>query len=229
MAAAPDLLLATLLSLTDERRATVERELVATARAAALGELAADIGHDLANSLFAVLGLVDLLVEDAVPGSPAEERLELIQQTGLELRAGLGRLLDFARADEAPGERAALDGAARAAVALLRHGEAKQLAVEERYPERPLLVACGLGPLVQAALHLIAGARTVAGAAGGIEVEVAGSAKTAAVLRVSPAPPDSLGLVAARRIAEDHGGSLVRNDSAAVLRLPVGSSSSRSS
>ena len=126
MAAAPDLLLATLLSLTDERRATVERELVATARAAALGELAADIGHDLANSLFAVLGLVDLLVEDAVPGSPMEERLELIQQTGLELRAGLGRLLDFARADAAPGERAALDGAARAAVALLRHGEAKQ-------------------------------------------------------------------------------------------------------
>ena len=223
MAAAPDLLLATLLSLTDERRATVERELVATARAAVLGELAADIGHDLANSLFAVLGLVDLLVEEAESGSPLKERLELIQQTGLELRADLGHLLDFARADaSAPGDRAALDGAARAAVTLLRHGRAKQLRVEERYPERPLVVACGPGALVQAALHLIAGASTVAGTAGEIEVEVAGSAETAAVLRVSPTPPDSLGLVSARRIAEDHGGSLVCSDSAAVLRLPVG-------
>jgi signal transduction histidine kinase len=221
MADAPELLQAILLSFTDERRAAVERELVPIVRAAALGELAADIGHDVANSLFAVLGLVDLLAEDAVPGSPAEARLQLIRETGLELRAGLSGLLDFARAGTAGGERAALDGAARAAVALLRHGKAKQLAVEERYPERPLLVACGPGSLVQAVLHLIAGARTVAGAAGEIDVEVARSAETEAVLRVSPAPPEGLGLVAARRIAEDHGGTLVRSDSAAVLRLPV--------
>ena len=221
MADAPELLQAILLSFTDERRAAVERELVPIVRAAALGELAADIGHDVANSLFAVLGLVDLLAEDAVPGSPAEARLQLIRETGLELRAGLSGLLDFARAGTAGGERAALDGAARAAVALLRHGKAKQLAVEERYPERPQLVACGPGSLVQAVLHLIAGARTVAGAAGEIDVEVARSAETEAVLRVSPAPPEGLGLVAARRIAEDHGGTLVRSDSAAVLRLPV--------
>ena len=221
MADAPELLQAILLSFTDERRAAVERELVPIVRAAALGELAADIGHDVANSLFAVLGLVDLLAEDAVAGSPAEARLQLIRETGLELRAGLSGLLDFARAGTAGGERAALDGAARAAVALLRHGKAKQLAVEERYPERPLLVACGPGSLVQAVLHLIAGARTVAGAAGEIDVEVARSAETEAVLRVSPAPPEGLGLVAARRIAEDHGGTLVRSDSAAVLRLPV--------
>ncbi len=221
MAEAPDSLVATLLSLADERRATVERELVATARAAALGELTADIGHDLANSLFAVLGLVDLLIEDAVPGAPTEERLQLIRHTGLELRATLGRLLDFTRADTDDAKWAALDGAARAAVVLIRHGEARQLKVEELYPERPLFVACGPGALAQAALHLIAGARTVAGAAGVIEVEVAGSTETAAVLRVSPAPPDSLGFIAARRIAEDHGGTLVRSDSAVVLRLPV--------
>ncbi len=220
MAETQDPLVATLLALTDERRAIVERELVATARAAALGELTSDIGHDLANSLFGVLGLVDLLAADAAPGSAEAERLQLIGQTGVGLRTSLSRLLDFARADQG-GERAALDEAARAAVALVRHGGAKQLAIVERYPEGPLWVACGAGPLVQAVLHLVSGARTVAGAAGGIELEVAASTKTAAALRVSPAPPDGLGLVAARRIAEDHGGTLALSESAAVLRLPV--------
>ena len=220
MAEAPDLLVTTLLSFPAERRAALERELVLTARSAALGELTADIGHDLANSLFAIFGLVDLLVEDAEPGSKAQERLLLVQQTGLNLRNSLVRLLGFARAGP-EGSRASLEEAARAAISLVRHGEAKQLDVVERYPEAPLYVACASGPLAQAALHLIAGARTIAGAFGRIEVEVEGSVEDGAALRVSPAPPEGLGLIAARRIAEDHGGTLVRGDAEAVLRLPV--------
>jgi signal transduction histidine kinase len=219
MADAPDLLVATLLSLPDERRAALERELVLTARSAALGELTADIGHDLANSLFAVFGLVDLLVEDATPGSKAQERLLLVQQTGLNLRNSLVRLLGFARADS-EGGRASLEEAARAAIALVRHGEAKQLDVVERYPAASLYVACAAGPLAQAALHLIAGARTVAGASGRIEIEVEGSVEGGASLRVSPATPEGLGLIAARRIAEDNGGTLVCDDTQALLRLP---------
>ena len=68
MSDTPKYLLPTLLDLPDERRAAVERELTPLARSAAPGELAADIGHDLANPLFAVLGLVDLLLLDAAPG-----------------------------------------------------------------------------------------------------------------------------------------------------------------
>ena len=60
-------LLSTILSLPDDQRPRVERELVPLARAAALGELAADVAHDVANPLFGVLGLVDLLLEDAAP------------------------------------------------------------------------------------------------------------------------------------------------------------------
>src|SRR2546423_13764193 len=74
-------LLSTILSLSDDRRAEVERELVAPARAAALGELAAGVAHDVANPLYGVLGLVDLLLEDAAAGSNDEARLRLPRAT----------------------------------------------------------------------------------------------------------------------------------------------------
>ena len=43
------------------------------ARSAALGDLAADVGHDIANALFGVLGLVELLLEDASPARQDED------------------------------------------------------------------------------------------------------------------------------------------------------------
>jgi len=215
-----DYLLSTLLlALPDEQRAALERELLPLARSAALGELTADIGHDLANPLFAVLGLVELLLLDAVPGSPAGERLRLVQQTALELKEGLRALLDYARPAEGQ-ESAVLDDAARAVTALVRHGRAKELQVTATYSAEPVVVGCPAGALAQAALHLVATARASAGDAGAIEVEVAAN-DMQGVLRVRPAAPGGVGVVAAGRIAADHGGSLEQDGDALVLRLPL--------
>lgn len=216
MPATPEYLLATLLALPEEQRAALERELLPVARSAALGELAADIGHDLANPLFAVLGLVDLALVDAEPGSPAEERLRLAKQTALELKDSLRALLDFARPVEGH-ESARLDEAARAATALVRHGRAKELKVTARYPAEPVVVRCVAGALAQAALHLVAAARASSGDAGSIEVEVTEDG----VLRVGPATPGGLGAIAAGRIAADHGGSLTQEGDVLALRLPL--------
>src|ERR1700688_4174701 len=94
MAEPLDILLSTLLSLPDDRRAAVERLLVPLARSAALGELAADVAHDVANPLFGAIGLVDLLLEDAAPASEEAARLQLLQQTTLEMKGTLQVLLD---------------------------------------------------------------------------------------------------------------------------------------
>src|SRR4051795_3442647 len=128
-----DDLLSTIDALPDERRADAERDLVPLAREAALGRLAADVAHDVANPLFGVLGLVDLLLEDATPGSEDETRLRLLHQTAGEMQRTLQRPLDFARAT--PGESAVGDlvAAARAAVALARHGAGKSLEIDARY------------------------------------------------------------------------------------------------
>src|SRR5512147_1713177 len=90
-------LLSTLRSLPDGEREQVERELAALARTAALGELAADVAHDVANALFGVLGLVDLLLEDATSGSDGAARLQLLHETALGLKGSVQALLGFAR------------------------------------------------------------------------------------------------------------------------------------
>lgn len=201
-------LLSALRSLPDGDRAAIEERLAPLARSAALGDLAADFAHDVANSVFGLLGIVDLLLEDVAPGSEGEERLRLLRRTAVELKRSLQGLLGFARADAGAGP-ADLGAAARAAVALARYGSGRSLSVEERYPPEPELVDCPEPLLVEAVLHLLLGARA-AGAALTVTVED-GS------LSVAPAGPESLGQLAAGRIAAAHGGRLERSGNAFVL------------
>jgi signal transduction histidine kinase len=204
-----DLLLSTLLSLPDDRRAALERHLVALTRAAALGELTADVAHDVANPLFGVMGLVDLLLEDAPTGSEEAARLQLLQRTTLEMKGSLQGLLDFARLAGDDTARASLAGAAAEATRLLRHGARRTLAVEERYPAEPVDVPCPRGQLVQAILQLLLAGR----ADGKVVVEVDGSS-----LRLSPAPETTLGSVVAARIVSDSGGTVERDERSVTLR-----------
>ena len=201
-------LLSTILSLSDDRRAELERELVALSRAAALGELAAGVAHDVANPLYGVLGLVDLLLEDAAAGSNDEARLRLVLQAALEMKSTLRVLLDFARPADAGQTRASLDDAVREALVLLRHGTGRLL--DERYPDEPAIVPCPPDALVQAVLHLL----LAVGEAGRLEVEVG-----PASVRISPSPPESLGVLVAGRIVADHGGSVERTASSLTLRF----------
>src|SRR5258706_11847520 len=150
-----DILLSTLLSLPDDRRAAVERQLVPLTRSAALGELAADVAHDVANPLFGVIGLVDLLLDDAEAGSEAAARLQLLKESALEMKDTLRVLLDFARVADNDAGHASLDDAVRSALQLLRHGVGRTVVVEERYPAEPVRVPCPAGPLVQAVLQLL--------------------------------------------------------------------------
>lgn len=206
-----DILLATLLSLPDERRAAVERLLVPLARSAALGELAADVAHDVANPLFGAIGLVDLLLEDATPASEDAERLQMLKETALEMKGTLQVLLDFARLAGEGTRHSSLDDAVRSALRLLRHGDGRSVVVEERYPVEAVIVPCPAGPLVQAVLQLLLAARGTPG----LTVEVSGAS-----LRISPAPAESVGTLVAERIVTDHGGRLERRDGSLTLRWP---------
>jgi two-component system, NtrC family, sensor kinase len=186
----------------------VERELTPLARTAALGELAADVAHDIANPLFGVLGLIDLL-QDAAAGSEDEDRLRLLRQTALEMKATLRVLLDFARTPDGEPAEASLEDAARQALELLRHGLGRSLVVDERYPPGPVIVPCPPSALAQAVLQLLLAARET----GRIEIEVGNGS-----LRISPSPVESLGALVAARIAVDHGGTVERAEGSLTLR-----------
>jgi nitrogen fixation/metabolism regulation signal transduction histidine kinase len=159
-----------------------------------------------------VLGLVDLLLDDATPGTDDEARLRLVRQAALEMKATLGGLLDLARPAPSEAARADLAAAVRAALRLVRHGAGKRLEIAERYPADPQLVACPEALLLQAVLHLLLAART-----GAEELTLEVSAGT---LTVSPGGQGSLGTVAAARIVTDHGGTVELKDDLITLRLP---------
>jgi len=201
-------LLSTLRSLPDDERVAVERELIPLARAAALGGLAADVAHDVANPLFGVLGLVELLLEDAPAGSADEESLRLLAKTALELKATVRTLLDFARVDESA-EPTSLADATRQAIELLRHGVGRSLEIDERYETDEGTVPCPRSLLVQAVLQLLVAARGT----GRLAVAVGDG-----LLELSPPPVESLGTLVALRIAVDHGASAERTASSLRLR-----------
>lgn len=202
------ILLSTLRSLPDGERIAVERELAPLARAAALGELAADVAHDVANPLFGILGLVDLLLEDTPGGSDDEELLGLLRQTALELKGTVGVLLDFVRVEDDDSAQASLADATRQALELLQHGVGRSLEIDARYAEEPTVVPCPRALLVQAVLQVLIASRE----AGRIEVEVGER-----WLRVSPPPEESLGALVALRIALDHGAAVERAEGSLTL------------
>jgi signal transduction histidine kinase len=62
----------------------------------ALGDVAGLV-HDINNPLFAILGHVEFALREAEPGSPTEERMLIIQRTGLEIKEILRSLAEQAR------------------------------------------------------------------------------------------------------------------------------------
>lgn len=204
-------LLSTLLSLPDGERAAVERDLAELSERAALGGLAADVAHDVANPLFGVIGLVELLLEDATPGTDDAERLRLVRDAALEMKATLNALLELARPAADETARADLGESTRTAVALVRHGVGKGLAVEARYPAEATFVACTPRTVLQIVLQLLPDTRDVTS----VSIEVA-----AGRVRIEPAANDELRVAIALRLACDNGGTVEREGAAVILTLP---------
>ncbi len=83
-----------------EAQAKAEREMIRSARLAAVGELAAAVAHELNNPLTTVTGFVELALEDAPPDSSLAEDLALALEEAHRARNIVRRLLDFARRSE---------------------------------------------------------------------------------------------------------------------------------
>jgi len=201
-------LLSTVQSLPDgEERAALERALVPLARDAALGALLPGLAHDAGNALFALVGLLGLLEDDA---PISRDRIELLQQSAGDLDALLRPALESVRATRDDRATADLAAAARLAAALYGHGD--HPAVDTRIPDGEVLVACRAALVQQAAIHLLLAATPTAR----VTIELA-----EATLRVSPVGAETLDELVARRIAADHGGRLERDGATLRLSLPA--------
>ena len=238
-------------SLTSLPRAgvDVERQLVQGARLAAIGELAPGVAHQINNPLFAVLGLVELLLRDAEPGSAAEERLRLVHDSGLEIKAVVRSLVELAREDADERRLLPLEPVVLQAVNLVRRTSAsKGVELVERYEADGVLVHASPSQITQVFLSLLTNARQAMRDSGSVTIDVRreGAEAVATVADTGPGiaaelqprifepffttKPESggtgLGVSVSRLIAEAHGGSLTvdsrpRGGAAFTLRLPL--------
>ncbi len=165
------LLLGVVTDLSEKRR--VEQQLVQSGKLAAIGELAAGVAHEINNPLFAILGLTEFLLKEAEPGSKAQQRLELIQQTGLEIKEIVRALLDFARENAEERHIVALEDVVRSTVDLVRRTNAhKGVELVDEYDGSGALVYASPNQLKQIILNLIANARQAMPNGGTVRVRV---------------------------------------------------------
>jgi PAS domain S-box-containing protein len=243
----PALLLGLIEDTTEERR--MQQQLVQSGKLAAIGELAAGVAHEINNPLFAILGLTEFLLKEAEPGSKALQRLELIQQTGLEIKEIVRALLDFARENAEDRHLVPLEEVVQATVDLVRRTNAhKGVELVDSYDASGASVIASPNQLKQIFLNLIANARQAMPNGGTVNVDVRqdGSWVSASVTDDGPGIPPAilerifepffttkrrtggtgLGLSVSLGIAEAHGGSLTAasepgRGSTFTLRLPI--------
>jgi PAS domain S-box-containing protein len=243
----PALLLALIEDTTEERR--MQQQLVQSGKLAAIGELAAGVAHEINNPLFAILGLTEFLLKEAEPGSKALQRLELIQQTGLEIKEIVRALLDFARENAEERHVVPLEEVVQTTVDLVRRTNAhKGVELIDAYDASAAPVSASPNQLKQIFLNLIANARQAMPNGGTVNVDVRqdGDWVIASVTDDGPGIEPAilerifepffttkrltggtgLGLSVSLGIAESHGGTLTASSdpgrgSTFTLRLPI--------
>src|SRR5712691_610222 len=77
-----------------------QAQLIQSTKLAAIGELAANIAHEINNPLTSVLGFASYLAERVPPGEPMREELDLIQEEAGRARDIVRDLLHFSRQRE---------------------------------------------------------------------------------------------------------------------------------
>ena len=212
-------------------RQRFQQQLMQSGKLASIGELAAGVAHEINNPLFAILGLVEFLIEDSPPDSKQLERLEVIRSTGMEIKDIVRSLLDFARERSDDHTTVSLAEVARQTVELFRRtSAAKHIEIVEHYSEEPTPVNASANQLKQIFVNLFSNARQAMPGGGTVVVEVAreGDHIVARIGDDGPGIPEEtiprifepfyttkrdvggtgLGLSVSLGIAQSHGGTL---------------------
>lgn len=103
-----------------EEREQLQEQLIQSTKLAAIGELAANIAHEINNPLTGVLGFASLMLRDCGSDDPRRRGLETIERETMRARDIVRNLLDFARQDGLKRRRADIRDVVEDTLLLLR-------------------------------------------------------------------------------------------------------------
>jgi signal transduction histidine kinase len=103
-----------------EAQHLAESQLIRSARLAAVGEMAARMAHELNNPLTAIIGFVELALNELPNDDTLKPDLELVLSEAMRARSVLRHLLDFSRQNENIRQRAEINNLVADSLALVQ-------------------------------------------------------------------------------------------------------------
>jgi signal transduction histidine kinase/CheY-like chemotaxis protein len=133
-----------------------QAQLVQSTKLAAIGELAANIAHEINNPLTTVLGFASFLSERMPPSDPMREELGLIQEEASRARDIVRDLLQFSRQRDFSPESADVNTVLEQVLAMVRRqGALNAITVQEKYAHDLPSVELDVSRIKQVFLNII--------------------------------------------------------------------------
>jgi len=133
-----------------------QAQLVQSAKLAAIGELAANIAHEINNPLTTVLGFASFIAERLTPDDPMREELTLIQDEASRARDIVRDLLQFSRQRDFMPETVNLNQVLEQVLGMLRRqGAFGAVTVNEEYAAELPCVEVDVSRIKQVFLNII--------------------------------------------------------------------------
>ncbi|HEV3146859.1 MAG TPA: ATP-binding protein [Gemmataceae bacterium] len=207
-----------------------EREVLRAERLAAVGQLAAGVGHEIRNPLTSIKLLIQTSRRDPSAGGLSEEDLDLIELEIQRLERAVQGFLDYARPPKLQRMAGDLAEMVRKTMSLVR-GRAERQRVDLRFPEpsAPVILEADAEQLQQVLVNLMLNALDAMPHGGKLDIAVEPNEAGWVELRIrdtgSGIPAEilprifepfvtgketglGLGLVVSKRIVEEHGGTI---------------------
>lgn len=224
-----------------------EREVLRAEQLAAVGQLAAGVGHEIRNPLTAIKMLVQTAIAEGTPAALTKEDLHVIEEEVRRIEQSLKTFLDFARPPKAEQRPVDLLEVLRAVTGLIRgRAERQKVVVNTDTPDKPVILTADAGQLRQVLLNLCLNSFDAMPTGGELRLQIRTPDNSSVAIEVSDTGTGipstmmprlftpfasnkdtglGLGLVISKRIVEDHGGVIdagnrVGRGAIFVVKLP---------
>jgi len=152
---------------------STQQQLLHSTKMAAIGELAANVAHEINNPLTSVLGYTSHLLKTLDVPDESRQKLRMMEQETLRVRKIIRNLLDFSRQKASRMQPGDLLQPLRETVSLLRGAAvAASVRIIEDYPEIPVIVSMDHDEIKQVFINLMNNALQAMPGGGELRVRV---------------------------------------------------------